>query len=152
VGIAATLRRVRELPSGQLFRYLVVGGWNTAFGYGVYAALTWALTGRVPHAYMAAAVLANVVAITVAFVGYKLFVFRTRGNWLREYLRCYLVYGATALLGLALLPVLVHVVGRFTTADAAPYVAQAFVIPITVLASFTGHRRFSFRGGAADAR
>lgn len=141
------LRRLRELPRAQLLRYLIVGAWNTLFGYSVFAGLTYALTGHVPYAYMVANVLSNVVAITVAYVGYKLFVFKTRGNYLREYLRFYVVYGAAMLLGLALLPVFVTLVGLLLPRPAlVPYVAQALVIPVTVLSSFVGHKRYSFGG------
>ncbi len=144
--------RLRELPKAQLFRYLLVGGWNTLFGYVVFAGLTYLLTGVVPYAYMAAYVLSNVIAITAAYLGYKFFVFRTRGNYLAEYLRFYVVYGGAALLGLALLPIFVTLVAPLvSTPSHAPYVAQAFVIPLTVVASFVGHRGYSFRSRDASS-
>jgi len=144
--MTSVLERFRGVPRGQLLRYLVVGGWNTLFGYGVFAGLTWALTGRVPYAYMVAAVLSSIIAITMAYVGYKAFVFKTRGNYLREYLRFYVVYGASTLLSLALLPVFVFIVTPLLPQPVyAPYVAQALVMPIVVLSSFFGHQRFSFR-------
>jgi len=143
--VSEVLRRLSELPRAQLLRYLIVGAWNTLFGYSVFAGLTYVLTGHVPYAYMVANVLSNVVAITVAYVGYKLFVFKTKGNYLREYLRFYVVYGAAMLLGLALLPVFVVLVGLVLPRPAlVPYVAQALVIPVTVLSSFVGHKRYSF--------
>src|SRR4029077_16008540 len=40
-----------HIPPGQFGRYLVVGVWNTAFGYSTYAAFTALLTPRIPHAY-----------------------------------------------------------------------------------------------------
>jgi putative flippase GtrA len=53
---------------GQFVRFLLTGAVNTAFGYGVYAGLTWALTGRIPGAYVVAAVLGNVLAITFSYL------------------------------------------------------------------------------------
>lgn len=130
----------------QLVRYLFVGGFNTAFGYSCFAVLNFVLADRVPYAYMVANIGSNIVAITVAFLLYKWFVFRTKGNYLREYLRTYVVYGSSALLGLALLPVLVAVVGMYIKNERiVPYVAQAIVIPLVVIISFVGHKRFSFR-------
>jgi putative flippase GtrA len=124
----------------------LVGGGNTAVGYGSFAGLNYLLTGHVPYSYMVANIGSNVFAITVAFFGYKLFVFRTKGNYLREYLRTYLVYGSSALLGLALLPLLVALVGRVSRNQVAvPYVAQAIVLPLVVIISFFGHKKFSFR-------
>lgn len=137
---------VRRLPLGQFVRYLVVGGWNTLFGYGLFAGFTYLLTGRVPFAYMVACVLSNVIAITVAFLGYKWFVFRTKGNYLREYFRCYLVYGTAALANLALLPVLVEPLSWILgpRKESAPYLAGAILLLGSVLVSFVGHRQFSF--------
>ena len=63
----------------QFARYVLVGGFNTVFGYGLFALLNWLFTGLVSYSYMYAAALANIIAITVAFLGYKWFVFRTRG-------------------------------------------------------------------------
>ncbi len=89
------------MPSrGQVARYLVIGAWNTLFGYGTFALLNFLFARLLEGEYlaaMAASVLANVIAISVAFLGYKLWVFRTKGNFLREYLRCFLVYGSTFL-------------------------------------------------------
>jgi len=123
----------------QFTQYLLTGGINTAFGYAVYVAFTWLLSGRVRSAYMIAAVLSNILAITFSYLTYKFLVFKTRGNYLREYLRVYLVYGGVMLLGLAVLPFLVEVLGI------NPYLAPLIVIPVTVLCSFLGHKHFSFR-------
>ncbi len=73
----------RHVPGGQLGRYLVVGIWNTAFGYATFALFNLLLEGRVPASYMVASLLASVINITVAFLGYKWFVFKTRGNYLQ---------------------------------------------------------------------
>lgn len=131
---------------GEALRYLVVGGLNTVVGYATFAAFNFWLTGRLPYPYMFANLFANVVAITFAFAGYKFFVFKTKGNWVREYLRTYVVYGSSTLVGLAILPALVYLLGRIMqTAAAVPYVAQALCTCIVVAASFVGHKRFTFR-------
>lgn len=133
------------LPPGQVVRYLIVGVWNMCFGYGLFALSTYLLTGLVPMAYMLAAVLSNVIAITVAFLGYKWFVFKTQGSYLREYLRCYVVYGTAFLVNLVLLPVLVYLLGLVVSPPVyAPYIAGAILTGGTVLVSFVGHRQFSF--------
>ena len=135
-----------QIPGGQMLRYLIVGGCNTVFGYGLYALLTYLLSGRIPAAYMAASVIGSVVSITFAFLGYKWFVFKTKGNYWREYLRCFAVYGTSMLINLALLPVLVTAL-RFLTGrnDFAPYIAGAILVFGTVVFSFIGHKKFSFR-------
>jgi putative flippase GtrA len=138
--------RSRLERHSQVLRYLVVGGANTFIGYCAFALLNYLLTDLVPYAYMFANVGASVFAITAAFFGYKLFVFKTKGNYLREYLRTYVVYGTSTVLGLALLPMLVALVALVVQNKAlVPYVAQAFTIPLVVLTSFFGHKKFSFR-------
>jgi putative flippase GtrA len=122
--------------SALLSRYLVTGIWNTAFGYAAFALLAAWLASRI-H-YLLIAVLANVLAITNAYVVHKVFVFNTKGHYLREYGRYYLVYGTTAVGGLALLALLV---GGFAL---NLYLAQACVLGVQVAVSFVGHRRFSY--------
>jgi putative flippase GtrA len=132
-------------------RYIAVGGFNTVFGYGLFALLTWSFKGLGSYSYMYAAVLANVIAISVAFLGYKWFVFRTRGNYLIEWIRCFGVYGSSMLIGLAGLPILVtilrHVLRR---PEGAPYIAGALLMIVTVVFSFIGHKNFSFRQKQID--
>jgi putative flippase GtrA len=144
--MSSLLDRLRGASRQQLVRYILVGGWNTLFGYCVFAGFTYALTGLLPYAYMVAAVLAHIVATTVSYVAYKVFVFKTKGNYLREYLRFYVVYGVGAVLSLTLLPIFVYLVTPLVRQPShAPYVAQALVVPLVVLSSFIGHKRFSFR-------
>ena len=97
----------------QMGRYLLVGGFNTVFGYSLFAVLNFGLQGIGSYSYMLASLLSNLIAITVAFLGYKWFVFRTRGNYLKEWIRCVAVYSTGMLLTLAALPVLVPLqIGR----------------------------------------
>lgn len=140
----------RHVPPGQLGRYLIVGVWNTAFAYGMFALLTALLDRYMPASYMAASLLSSVLNITVSFLGYKWFVFRTRGNYLKEWVRCLMVYSGGIVLGLALLPPTVFLVSFLTgNPRAAPYIAGALLLGVQVILSFLGHKRFSFRGSNA---
>ena len=135
----------RHIPPGQLVRYLVVGVWNTAFAYGTFALLTWLLDRYVPASYLAASLLSSVLNITVSFLGYKWFVFRTQGHYLREWLRCLMVYSGSIALGLLALPPTVYAVTALTGSPAAaPYIAGAVVLGAQVVISFLGHKRVTF--------
>ena len=137
---------VAHFPPGQFVRYLVVGAWNTLFGYAAYAALTAVLTPLIPYSYMVASVLSSPLSITVAFLGYKWVVFKTKGNYLREWARCVAVYSGSIAIGWALLPILVGIVRHDTRYQReAPYIAGAMLTGISVIFSFVGHRKFSFR-------
>lgn len=129
--------RLRALFRHQGVRYVLVGGWNTVFGYGVFAAMHLTL-GDVVH-YLVLLVAATVLAILNAFVGYRLLVFEVRGNVLGDLARFSVVYVGAFLANLALLPLLVEVAGL------PVLLAQAFVVAATVVASFFAHRSFSFR-------
>ena len=132
--------------SQQLARYLLVGGFNTVFGYGLFALLNWSFTGMGTYSYMYAAVVANLIAITVAFLGYKWFVFRTRGNYLMEWVRCLGVYGSSMIIGLVGLAILVPILRRsLHRPELASYIAAAIMTVVTVLFSFVGHKNISFR-------
>jgi len=141
----------RHIPPGQFARYLLVGVWNTGFGYATFAAFTAALDRVVPHSYLPASVLSSLLNITVAYLGYKWFVFKTKGNYLREWARCVGVYGSNILVGLALLPVLVYVLRhQFGLQRQAPYIAGAVLTAFTVFVSFFGHKHFSFRASQSE--
>jgi putative flippase GtrA len=138
----------RILPSKLFSRYIIVGAWNTLFGYSVYVCLTWVFTGRIPYGYMAAAVAGNIISITQSFLSYKFLVFKTRGNYMQEYIRCWVVYGSSFLVGLIMLPIAVNLMRLVLPEEnigMAPYIGGAILLIFTVLISFIGHREFSFK-------
>jgi putative flippase GtrA len=140
------VKPIRSKSKLQFVRYLLVGGFNTAFGYSLFALLNWSFTGLGSYSYMYAAVLANLIAITVAFLGYKWFVFHTRGNYILEWIRCVGVYGSSMVIGLAGLPVLVPILRtHMQRQERASYLAGAIMMIVTILFSFFGHKNISFR-------
>lgn len=138
-------RLVHHFPPGQFGKYVAVGISNSVFGYSTYALLTALLTPHIPFAYVVACAIAGVLNITFSFLNYKWFVFRTRGNYLREWSRCIVVYGGTMLLGVAILPMIVLLLRHLTPAErSAPYIAGAIQMGAGVIAGFLGHKNFSF--------
>jgi putative flippase GtrA len=136
----------QHIPPGQFGRYLLVGVWNTLFGYGTFALLTAILTPVVPYSYMWASLLSSLFNITVSYLGYKWFVFKTKGNYVQEWLRCVAVYGSAIAIGLIALPVLVTLIRRNTHFfSQAPYIAGAILMVFTIIYGFLGHKKFSFR-------
>jgi putative flippase GtrA len=135
-----------------VIRYLAVGVCNTMFGYGCFALLTMLLTPLLAYGYVAALLLANLLAITFSFFGYKWFVFRTHGNYLKEWVRCLGVYAGSVLLSAVSLPLVVALIRRQTgNAQRAPYVAGALVLVLSVVSSFLGHRHISFSGSRSSS-
>lgn len=121
----------------QGLRFLAVGAFNTAFGFVLFA-LMLHLAGDDVH-YLIVLCAAMVIAVLVAFAAYRTFVFRVRGNVLRDLGRFSLVYVAALAANLVALPLLHEVAGL------PILLAQAIVVVGTVVANFLLHRSFSFR-------
>jgi putative flippase GtrA len=148
-GPFAALRRV--LPKGEVIRFLMVGGCNTAFSIVLQAAFGALFTWFYPHASqswiaIAAVLVATPFGVTFSFLGFKHFVFRTRGNYIQEWLRCFAVYGPT-------IPAAILIVGVATKlyeATSLPHQYAkdaAFVTNSAIIAvySYLGHKKFSFK-------
>lgn len=143
------LDRLRATPAlGPLVRfyfrrreqllYLLVGGWNTVFGYAAWAIMQYLLGGYVN--YLVVIVLAWPVNVLNAYAGYRYVVFRSRGPVLRELPRFSLVYLAALVANLVLLPLALRVL------PFSIYVVQAIFAGVVVVSSYLGHKHFSFRG------
>jgi putative flippase GtrA len=139
-----------HIPPGQLLRYLLVGGWNTVFGYVCFFLMnSWLSRFVTWYPYIVASLSASLISISVAFLGYKWFVFRTRGNYLREWLRTLTVYSGSVLIATVALAPLVGLIRHATRYQTqAPYIAGALISGFIVISSFLGHRNFSFRKAA----
>ena len=141
-----TARLAHHFPPGQFGKFLALGVWNTLFGYGTYAGLTALFTPHIAHGYILASIVAAPLNITVSYLGYKWVVFKTRGNYLREWSRCIVVYGGKMLIGVCLLPVVVFLVRWSTGLDrAAPYIGGALMMGTNVIYSFLAHKKFTFQ-------
>ena len=128
----------------------MVGAWNTLFGYSTFAVFTALLEPYFRGSYMLAMVLSSFVNITVAFLGYKWFVFKTKGNYWREWMKCMAVYGSGMLPSLFLLPAIVEFIRHaFGLGHWAPYVGAALLTGFGVIYRFFGHKKFSFRPAPA---
>ena len=177
-------RLVGLFTSAQFARYLAVGVFNTVFGYSMFVVALALLNRAAPAKYLylmapLASILSTPLNITVAYFGYKLFVFRTRGNHLVEWLKCFAVYGTGMLPGLFALSALtrllqsvlhthaaslhstvaqteshlngapLHALQHMHGSAAAGYLAGAIVTAASTVYSFVGHKKVTFRQKAA---
>jgi putative flippase GtrA len=136
------MRLIRRILGDKRFRFLLVGGLNTAVGYGSFALFTW-----LGMHYFYATTLATILGVANSYVWNKYFTFRSlkRSGWeLVRFLSVYLVsYG----LNLGAMRLMVDVWG------VNQYAAGAISIAVTTVISYAGHNLFSFaaRAGAGDA-
>jgi len=119
--------------------YLLVGGWNTVFGYAAWALMQY-LLGDHLH-YLVVVVLSWPIAVVNAYLGYRYVVFRSQGPVRRELPRFSLVYLVTLVVNLAVLPVALRLL-PFNI-----YVIQAVFAVVVVVCSYLGHKYYSFREG-----
>jgi len=125
---------------GEKIRFLVVGAWNTLFSIGV----LWLMDRYIP--YDATSVVqkelvllgAWALGVTQNFFTFKLLVFRTRGYWLREYVRMYVVYVAAFAVQSAITLTVSQVFG------ASLFWANLPAVAVVTVLSYVGHKYFTF--------
>lgn len=117
-------------------RYLLAGTANTFFGYFTSLGLYYSLSNKI--SLLAILGLASVLSITFSFLTYKLYVFKTSGNWLREYIKCYFVYGFTALFSTSFIWFLVE------KNNVKFWMAQGLAIFLIVALSYLLHNKYTF--------
>ena len=127
---------IRGLLKSDKVRYLIAGAWNTIFGYSLGVILFLLLTDSLHTAIIA--LICNLIAMAMSFVVYKLFVFKTTGNWTGEYLKACMVYGNAAIISIFLIWFFVDILGWNI------WTSQALTVGITVLISYVGHKKFTF--------
>ena len=126
-------------------KFLIVGTWNTLFGYIVFVVLdtTFQKSISIKYvAYMSALVLSNIISIINAFIFHKFITFKSPVKGLKiipEFLKFFLTYIATFSLSLILMPVFVELFGINTK------ISAALIIFICTIISYLGHSRFSFK-------
>lgn len=117
--------------------FLLAGGWNTAFGYGVFAALWWAFGALWP--YWVVLGLSYAISTVMSFVTQKFLVFRSSGSVWAEFPRFASVYAGVLALNLFAFPALMRWLGL------NPYVSQLVFTAAVVVFSYTANKYFSFR-------
>lgn len=138
-----------RLVRDQRVAFLVVGGINTVAGFGIFVACSQTVGVLVDHRLgkvagsLVTLGITHVLAVLFAFVMHRTFVFRVRGQVLRDLVRFWSVYLTGAAINFVTLPVLVELgLGRIS--------AQAIIVAATTALSYFGHRHFSFRRAATD--
>jgi len=130
---------------GRQARFILVGAWNTLFGYGVFLGFN-AIFSRVfqnrAAAYMPAIVLSNIFSIVNAFIFHKHITFRSKTSgkaMILEFFRFSCTYLVSFALSLILMPVLVEIF------KLKPAVAAIAIILVITIISYVAHANFSFK-------
>jgi putative flippase GtrA len=141
----------KHICTEKFSKFVLIGVWNTIFGISAFFIL-YHLFNQYCN-YMILVIIANILSITNAYILYKLFVFKTRGNYLREYLRFYVVYGLVFSVSILLFPVFMefvfpflqkHLPNYYNVFQYKAYLSQLCIVSITMFISYFGHDKFSF--------
>ncbi|WP_375286759.1 GtrA family protein [Sphingomonas sp.] len=119
-------------------RFVVAGAVNTAFGLAIYPLLLWSVPAFATH-YLVALGIAQTLSLCFAFATYKLGVFRTRGNLVREFGAFSSFYLFNYAANWAALPLLVEL------AAIPPVIAQLAFSAVLIATSWLWHSRVTFR-------
>lgn len=121
----------------EKFRFLVVGVFNTIFGYLVFLALYLAFGTRCHYLMLSA--ISHAISVLVAFCGQRTLVFHSTQPWPAEFIRYNVSLIFSFLTGLLCLYVLVEF------AKLNPGVGQAITVAVSVVISYLTHRHYSFK-------
>jgi len=125
-------------------KFVLVGLWNTFFGYLIFCILDTVLEKIFItryFAYMSAMILGQFISTINAFIFHKYVTFDSelRGkDIIPEFFRFCLTYIVTFSLSLILLPIFVEIVHFH------PRISGALVMLVCTIISYVGHSRYSF--------
>lgn len=121
-----------KLP--QKIRFLFVGGYNTVFSYLLYVVFVYVgMTAQL------ALLLSFLISSINSYLTQKFYVFLTRGNYLKEYVKCLVTWMGSYVLNAALLFVLMKFVGLNA------YFAEFVVLVLLTIYSFVVLKYFAFK-------
>jgi putative flippase GtrA len=119
-------------------RFLLTGVVNTIVGLSVYP-LLYMLFNPIGLGYMGALFLAQVISITFSFVSIKYFVFKTKGNIKKEYVKFFMFYGICIALNLIYLPLAVELL------NFSPIMSQTIYAILIIFTSYFWHNFYTFK-------
>lgn len=120
--------------TNQKIRFLLVGGFNTVFAYGVFAFLFAFI--KLP--YLWALVVQYFITINVSILTMRYYVFRSEGNFLTEYCKAWSVYILMFIFNSVALSFLVEI------CHIAELYAQALYLTVSTILTYVLHKYFSF--------
>ncbi len=120
----------------EKIRFLLVGGYNTLFAYGLFCIAELILSNK--FSYLIVLCIVHFISVINSFFSLRVFVFQSRGSFFLEYLRVNLVYLLYLLLNAMMLYILKSVLGINL------FVAQFICIIILSVLFYFIHKFFSF--------
>ena len=119
-------------------RFLLVGGWNAAFSYIIFAVAV----GLLGHEnYQICVALQWIISSVFSFVNQKIFVFCTKGHWFKEYFKCCTTWVVSYAFNAIILDL--EIIVRFITKNV--YAGQLVSILMASVVTYILFKYFAFR-------
>lgn len=128
-------------PAPRPIRFLIVGLWNTVFGYGTFVAAV-AATRALNVSYLYATVPAQILGILNAYFCHRVYTWADGDKSFAGFVRFSAVYWVIFAVNAPLLVLLVDGLGLL------PEIAQGILLVGNVVVSYLAHGRWSFRTSA----
>jgi len=119
---------------GQLYKFILVGIFNTLVGYGTF------FIALIFVNYLIALILAHVVGVLTSYAWNRAWTFKSTNSMAVEFMKFESVY----LIGLAINMALLYVAVDIMDLDAR--VIQLLLLPTITIFTFIGHKFWSFKG------
>lgn len=117
-------------------RFLLVGGFNAAFSYVIFAIAIY-LIGR--EHYQICVALQWIISSVFSFVNQKIFVFCTKGHWVKEYLKCCTTWAVSYACNAIILEFIVRYISKNV------YLSQLVSIFLASIVTYVLFKYFAFR-------
>ena len=117
-------------------RFLIIGGVNAAISYVIFAISVYFIGDRY---YQICAALQWIISSLFSFTNQKLFVFCTKGNWIKEYIKCCTTWLVSYILNVLILEAFV----KFLHLNV--YMAQFLAIFAVSVVTYVMFKYFAFK-------
>jgi len=134
-----------SIRHGKKIRFLIAGMVNTAVGLAVYPIL-YLVFEPMGMGYIQVLIIAQVLCISFSFVSNKYFVFKTKGNLRKEYLKFFAFHGFYFALNLVCLPILVEAF------KINPIVSQTGFAIAVIVTSYFWHNSVTFKSAQESSK
>lgn len=117
-------------------RFLLVGGFNAGVSYVIYSVICLILGA---HFYQVALASAWIISSVVSFTTQKFLVFRGKGNWKKEYVKCCTTWFFSYLINAGLLEIFVK------SLHINVFIAQIMATLIASIFTYIIFKKFAFK-------
>lgn len=128
------LKKWYDLP--DKIRFLLVGGFNAAFSYIIFA-IAIHFIGQ--EHYQICVALQWIISSVFSFVNQKIFVFCTKGHWISEYIKCCSTWAVSYACNALILELIVRFISKNV------YIGQFFSILLASIVTYILFKYFAFK-------